>query len=284
MKQMRKAAAVGAIAGVSMIVSLPAMDDQQPAASTAVHQPPPADGSPGAMSQGRESGGQVGSESAQHSPQSGYSEWETSPNGGWTEPVYGGWSPEPSGQGWNSEPSGQGWGREPSATGEAGSQGQRGAPRSPSTASPAQSGSQWPVAASPGRLMVDPWVTTDQGTDPQPAGQATEPPSTSTAESSSGTEQPSGTANYPMRPLPPPVGAPPPAYGSYPGYGAGAPPPPPPGWGYGYPAYGGPPGPYGAPGVARGSNEGGWPWGNMMPWGNRGGGNAPWGDWMPWGK
>ncbi len=261
MKPLRNAAVVAAIVGVSVIASLAAMDDHQPAPS-AGQQPVPAGGPMGALPQDHEPRGQLRPGSDQRSTQSGYSEWESSPSGEWYEPAYGGWTPNPSGEG---------WGHESSATGEQGSQGQWGTPRSSGTPPPEQGASESPAAASPGRVMVNPWATTNQRTEPRPADEAT--------------EQPSSAANYPIRPMPPRAGAPPAVYGGYPGYAGGPPPPPPPGWGYGYPpGYGGPPGPYGGPGVARSGTEGGWPWGNMMPWGNRGGGDTPWGGWMPWSK
>lgn len=273
MKRIMNMMAVAVIAGVSFIAALPAMGDNQSA--TRVAQPPaPADapqsagGARGALPQDYGTRGQWHSEPDDQPPASGYTEWESSPSSGdWGEPVYGGWSPEPSGTGWGSEsPAAQEQGIPPEwAT-----------PRSPSTAVPDHGGSERPSASGTGPPMVDPWATPDRGADIPPAGQAAAPPPASSAEPSPTSGQSAGAAPYPAQP---PLA--PPAYGGYPGYGAGAVPPPPPGWGYGYPAYGAPVGPYGAPG--RGTS-GGWPWGDIMPWGNRGGSGSPWGNWMPWSK
>lgn len=279
MKRMMNVVAVTAIAGVSFIAPLPAVGDNQ-SASRVAQQPAPtgvpqsAGGSRGAMPPDYETRGQWRSEFDDQPPESGYTEWGTAPpSGEWGEPVYGGWSPEPSGTGWGSESSAAGE--------EEGAPPQWATPRSPSMASPEQNGSEKPGASVTDQPWVDPWATTDRGTETPPAGQAAEPPSAPRTESSPASGQPAGTANYPAQPPLAPPRAPPMAYGGYPGYGAGAVPPPPPGWGYGYPGYGAPPGPYGGPG--RG-HSGGWPWGDIIPWGNRGGGNSPWGNWMPWSK
>lgn len=249
--------------------------DEDRSATSAAQQAAPAGGPRGAIPQDPGPRGQWRPDFGDQSLEAGYGEWGTSPNSEWGEPQYGGWSPEPSGKGWGSEPS---------ATGQEDSHGQWGAPRSPGTESPDQGGSEGAVASSPGRRMVDPWATGAQSSDAPPAAQAAESPSAQAAEPPSVAGQPAATAAYPMQPPLPPAGVPPIGYGGYPGYGAGAPPPPPPGWGYGYPGYGGPPGPYGGPGAPSSGRGGGWPWGDMMPWGNRGGGNSPWSNWMPWGK
>jgi len=285
MKRMTTVAALGAIAaaiGVIKITSLPAVDDnlsdtsrgQQPAPANIAQS---ADGPRGALPSEREARGQWRTEYNDRLPEPGYTEWGSSPGSEWGEPEYGGWSPEPPGREWGSESS---------LGGEESAQRQWGTPRTPQSALPShESGSERPAAPTAGQSTFDPWATTDdQGPSAQSRGRAAEPPPPAPAtEAAPASEQPVATPNYPAQPVAPSVAAPPPVYGGYPGYAPGAPPPPPPGWGYGYPGYAGPPGPYGGPGGPRGGDSG-WPWGDMMPWGNRGGGSSPWSSWMPWSK
>lgn len=269
MKRVRNLVVLAAIAGVGVIAPLLAADDR-PSASSATPQVPPAAGPRGASPPNQETQ-EWRSDFDSRSAPPDYSQWETAPSGDWGEPVYGGWSAEPSEPAWEGEPSGQGWGRGPAARPDDGP---------PSGVSPERPGAEQPAASSLGRPRVDPWAATEGTTDAQPAGETAAPPQPSSVQAPSATAVP-GT--YPAV-LPPPVAAPAGPYGGYPGYGAAPPPPPPPGWGYGYPGYGGPPGPYGGPGGPQGGQDSGWPWGDMMPWGSRGGGGSPWGNWMPWSK